>query len=500
MKYMKSVVDPGEAVGVVAGQSIGEPSTQMTLNTFHLAGHSAKNVTLGIPRLREIVMTASASIMTPTMTLMLNEEISKKDSEEFAKSISKLSVAEVIDKVQIRQGVAVGAAGIRDKVYDIHIEFFPAEEYTNEYAIQVKDVQNSLQNKFIPRLVKLTRTALKRRMDEKTLKSHSTAQPEVGASIGTIREAHAGPDRDVEPEDDDVEDDVDDAKRAQGGRNRSNQVSYEGPEDEEVEMVRPDDDGNVSDDDERTVDDRSRDVDMDDDDATESDSDDIADSKTREDDIRSKYGEVMQFKFDPKIGASCDIRLQYDISTPKLLMLPLVEETARSAVIRSMPGLGNCTFVEADPIKKEPAHVITEGVNLLAMRDHQDIIKPNSVYTNSIYHMLTHYGVEAARASIIREMTEVFEGHSISVDNRHLNLIADVMTQSGDFRAFNRNGLVKDSSSPFSKMSFETTVGFLKDAVLERDFDDLKSPSSRIVAGRVGNVGTGSFDVLVDVA
>lgn len=49
LKYLRSLVEPGEAVGVVAGQSIGEPSTQMTLNTFHLAGHSAKNVTLGIP-------------------------------------------------------------------------------------------------------------------------------------------------------------------------------------------------------------------------------------------------------------------------------------------------------------------------------------------------------------------------------------------------------------------------------------------------------------------
>ena len=501
MKYLKSVVDPGEAVGVVAGQSIGEPSTQMTLNTFHLAGSTAKNVTLGIPRLREIVMTASASIMTPMMTLMLNEEISKEDSEKFAKAISKLSVAEVIDKVQVKEGIASGDGGVRDKVYNIHIDLFPAEEYTKEYAIQIRDVQNALQNKFIPKLVKLTRAALKKRMDEKTLKSHSTAQPEVGASIGTVEEAPSGADGDIEPEDDDVEDDVDDAKRAQGGQNRSNQISYEAPEDEEMDMVRGDD-RNASDDEDTTNNKstrQARDIEMDD--ATDSDSEDehIRDSKIREDDVKAKYGEVMQFKF-AKAGTSCDIRFQYDIATPKLLILPLVEEAARTSVIQSIPGLGNCTFIEADELKKEPAHVITEGVNLLAMRDYQDIIKPHSLYTNSIYHMLTLYGVEAARASIIREMTEVFEGHSISVDNRHLNLIGDVMTRSGDFRAFNRNSLVKDSTSPFAKMSFETTVGVLRDTVLERDFDDLKSPSSRIVAGQLGNVGTGSFDLLVPVA
>ena len=48
----RSLAAPGEAVGVLAAQSVGEPSTQMTLNTFHMAGRGEANVTLGIPRLR----------------------------------------------------------------------------------------------------------------------------------------------------------------------------------------------------------------------------------------------------------------------------------------------------------------------------------------------------------------------------------------------------------------------------------------------------------------
>jgi DNA-directed RNA polymerase I subunit RPA1 len=51
VKYMRSLACPGEAVGCVAAQSVGEPSTQMTLNTFHLAGHGGANVTLGKERL-----------------------------------------------------------------------------------------------------------------------------------------------------------------------------------------------------------------------------------------------------------------------------------------------------------------------------------------------------------------------------------------------------------------------------------------------------------------
>ena len=53
-------------MGVCAAQAIGEPSTQMTLNTFHFAGRSDMNVTLGIPRLREIIMTASSTIKVPS--------------------------------------------------------------------------------------------------------------------------------------------------------------------------------------------------------------------------------------------------------------------------------------------------------------------------------------------------------------------------------------------------------------------------------------------------
>ena len=51
---VQAVASPGEMIGTVAAQSIGEPTTQMTLNTFHFAGVSAKNVTLGVPRLVEV--------------------------------------------------------------------------------------------------------------------------------------------------------------------------------------------------------------------------------------------------------------------------------------------------------------------------------------------------------------------------------------------------------------------------------------------------------------
>ena len=72
--YTKSIAasaEPGESVGLLAAQSIGEPSTQMTLNTFHFAGRAEMNVTLGIPRLKEVLTIASANIKTPSMDISL---------------------------------------------------------------------------------------------------------------------------------------------------------------------------------------------------------------------------------------------------------------------------------------------------------------------------------------------------------------------------------------------------------------------------------------------
>ncbi|KAI0028851.1 DNA-directed RNA polymerase II, subunit 1 [Vararia minispora EC-137] len=77
-KFNQSVVNPGEMCGTLAAQSIGEPATQMTLNTFHYAGVSSKNVTLGVPRLKEIINVAT-NIKTPSLTVYLDSSIAGND-------------------------------------------------------------------------------------------------------------------------------------------------------------------------------------------------------------------------------------------------------------------------------------------------------------------------------------------------------------------------------------------------------------------------------------
>ena len=79
-RFQQAHAHPGEMVGALAAQSLGEPATQMTLNTFHYAGVSAKNVTLGVPRLKEII-NISKKPKTPSLTVFLTGQAAR-DAEK----------------------------------------------------------------------------------------------------------------------------------------------------------------------------------------------------------------------------------------------------------------------------------------------------------------------------------------------------------------------------------------------------------------------------------
>ncbi|CAM9657713.1 unnamed protein product, partial [Hapterophycus canaliculatus] len=111
VKYMRCLAAPGETVGSIAAQSVGEPSTQMTLNTFHLAGHGGANVTLGIPRLREIIMTAAKNLKTPSMVVPLREGADRAAAASLALRLSRLSLSQLLHNhggVVVRERVVKG--------------------------------------------------------------------------------------------------------------------------------------------------------------------------------------------------------------------------------------------------------------------------------------------------------------------------------------------------------------------------------------------------------
>jgi len=97
-KYDISFSQPGEMIGILSAQSIGEPTMQMTLNTFHSAGAAGKNVTLGVPRLEEVI-NLLRNIKTPTLTIYLNED---KKEEEVKKLRNRIEFTSLYDIIKDR--------------------------------------------------------------------------------------------------------------------------------------------------------------------------------------------------------------------------------------------------------------------------------------------------------------------------------------------------------------------------------------------------------------
>jgi DNA-directed RNA polymerase I subunit RPA1 len=175
----------------------------------------------------------------------------------------------------------------------------------------------------------------------------------------------------------------------------------------------------------------------------------------------------------------------------KLLISQIAEEAAQSVLLNALKGINRAGVVD----KNGKLFIQTDGVNFEVAYKNADVLDINAIQCNDIVNILATYGVEAARAVIASEVNAVFAAYGITSDMRHLGLLADYMTFQGGYRPLNRIGITTNSS-PFLKMSFETTATFLEQATVNGDTDDMRSPSACIVLGKPVQTGTGSFDVL----
>ncbi|KAG5437996.1 hypothetical protein PCANB_000343 [Pneumocystis canis] len=498
MKYQRSLVHPGEAVGVLAGQSIGEPSTQMTLNTFHFAGFGAKNVTLGVPRLREIVLTEGLNIKTPTMTFEILDKVSDHEAEVFAKNISKLVLSDLVDKIVVTEHISVKA---RVKRYDIKIIFFSKVEYEEEYNLSSFELKKVMQIHFLKELDKILKKILKnKKMNRENVSGKDNIISHI-AKVNSFRDIESLQDMN-ELSFNDTMNDID-----------NNSAFLEMTSQFKQRVIHHDSDDN---------DDDGDDGDDGDDDDDGDDGDDDSNKRTvQEKNIsynkfkrKGENGDVnilnietlenayyacsncKKFKFDNINGEWCEIELVYPFDTPKLLLVTLIEMACRKTIIREMTGISKCFRVPRESELDTSRILCTDGVNIKGIWEAQDIISVNTLYSNDIASVLRTYGVEAARNTIISEIFKLFKVYGIVIDARHLILISDYMTIDGLYKAFNRAS-ISSNVSPFLKMSYETSCNFLQEATLYGCFDSLKNPSAKLVMGKVVDVGTGSFDILM---
>ncbi|KAJ1302520.1 hypothetical protein OPQ81_002837 [Rhizoctonia solani] len=501
VRYLRSLVEPGEAVGLIASQGVGEPSTQMTLNTFHFAGHGAANVTLGIPRLREIVMTASTKPKTPTMTLPLLTSSSTPHpptAEQitlFTKHASRLTLAAVTSHITVRESLSNAR-----RTYAVQISFYPADECEAAYGVSRAAVARTIGGRFA---LVLRGGVGKGRAVRDALDGAGGVGAGDDADIpeGEMGAAHR----------DDVSEvgdgDADEMKR----KSRTQEAAtYSDDESEEDSDAEPD---IGADEIEAAID-----ADGDDDDL---ELDLKSGKKVEPKKSRSKQRGVDEWEAPPnlaqdfadttKFGGSlefakdlCTFDLEFASSTPKLLLVGILEQCMHKAIIHEIPNITSVHEVK-EPDPKHPGqfrtkHLETTGTNFPGIwAAATDVVDLNNITSNDIYAILCSYGVEMARMAILKEIESVFSVYKIAVDFRHLTLIADYMTFDGGYKPFNRRG-ISTHSSPLLKASFETTAAFLSDATLHGDFDDLTSPSGNIVLGRPTQSGTGIFSVGVPTA
>ncbi|UCC34123.1 MAG: DNA-directed RNA polymerase subunit A' [Candidatus Bathyarchaeota archaeon] len=323
--YRRSLVEPGEAVGVVAAQSIGEPGTQMTLRTFHYAGVREQNVTLGLPRLIEIV-DARRAPSTPIMNVYLDEQHrkSEKKATEVARDIicttmTDISKAMYIDPEKEEVNIELDLTMMRDR------------------GISPDELERNL------RLPKCT----------------------IWIGNGKLR---------IKPE-------------------------------------------------------------------------------------KTKDAKKLVDKFSTYL-----VKGLADISRV------LVAEEGREWVIR------------------------TDGSNLsrvLGVRG----VDPKRTFTNHIHETAETLGVEAARSLIIKEALGVLEEQGLDVDVRHVMLVSDIMTATGEVRQIGRHGISGEKASVLARAAFEITVPNIVEAAIKGESDSLSGVTENVIVGQSIPIGTGLVDL-----
>ena len=321
--YKRALVEPGEAVGIVAAQSIGEPGTQMTLRTFHYAGVREQNVTLGLPRLIEIV-DARRMPSTPIMAIFLDKEhgVSKNKATEVAREI------------------------IQTTMQDITKAMYIAPE--DEVVIQVD--KNMMQDrgvtmKELEEVLKLPNTTL-RTKEDKLYITPKKAEP------------------------------------------------------------------------------------------------------------RKLLGKV----------------------------------TAHH--VKGIPGIRRVLLTE----EKGEWVIRTDGSNLPRVLEISGI-DPTRTTTNHIHEIAKTLGIEAARNVIIQEAMGVLEEQGLDVDIRHVMLVSDIMTATGEVRQIGRHGISGEKSSVLARAAFEITVPNIVDAAIKGESDPLKGVTENVIVGQSIPIGTGLVEL-----
>ena len=142
--------------------------------------------------------------------------------------------------------------------------------------------------------------------------------------------------------------------------------------------------------------------------------------------------------------------------------------------------------------------IYTEGSNLKSVLEIPGVdVKRTS--TNDIQQIYETLGVEAARNAIINEAMKVLDDQALDVDIRHIMLVADRMTVTGEVQAVGRTGISGAKGSVLARAAFEETEKHILNAALHNEVDTLKGVAENIIIGQPIPVGTGTVELAVNL-
>ncbi|MDD4487362.1 MAG: DNA-directed RNA polymerase subunit A'' [Methanothrix soehngenii] len=148
-------------------------------------------------------------------------------------------------------------------------------------------------------------------------------------------------------------------------------------------------------------------------------------------------------------------------------------------------------------IRKEGDEYIlyTEGSSLKKVMQFEGV-DPTRIKTNNISEIGEVLGIEAARNAIINEATDTLREQGLSVDVRHIMLVADIMTVDGELKQIGRHGVSGEKASVLARAAFEVTVNHILDAAVRGDVDDLKGVTENVIVGQPIQLGTGDVKLV----
>lgn len=450
LMYKRALVAPGEMVGMIAAQSIGEPTTQLTLNTFHSAGVASKsNVTRGVPRIEEI-LSLSENPKNPSLTIYMkkDEELDKEFVRDKIPSIELTILKEIVESIEICFDPDDMSTLIeQDK--DIMSQYF-------EFEKMVDECMNSTTEQINKSMA--ASAVLAGSLEESSSVAGATVAPQPEAS-----------------------------------------ATGSAPNEKSKWIIR------MTMDREAMLD---RKISMDDvhfalktiyiDEVTCMYADYNSDNLV----FRLRLNNIITNSKKKNSNS-----LSLDQSDQIYILKNFQDNMLNNVVLRGVKGLSKVLLrkitdsvvkIDSAYTKKETWVLDTTGTNLITALslDYIDVTRTISNDIQEIYRVL---GIEAARVAILTELSEVMEFDNTYINYHHLVTLADRMTASAKMVSIFRHGINNDDIGPIAKASFEETPEMFLKAARHAELDEMRGVSANVMCGQEGYFGTSSFQVLLDM-